>query len=277
MSKRSLRSAGSVRSDDEVLTVAQLMSRGVALDHYRDDSIEPYRARVRALSREIEVGDEDVVMARMLRAPGGASRRTFMGGRTYENGLLCSRKAGRMLHWEGGAARALLVRSESDHGVTRIASEAITLVGGDHEYTVDAVLTLPDGTEHAVEVKRDLEELRDPEYRRKLAWAAEIFRRCGIRFSIVLREEVFRSARHRRNAELIASRGFVHVPRRRRDELADLAARSGTASTLGEVAETLAPGRRLRGMAMAHALIVARRLEIDVTDRLDERTPVTIH
>ena len=49
---------------------------------------------------------------RIIRADGGGALRTFNGGLAHENGWFASRKARRLLHWEGIAQLEFITRAE---------------------------------------------------------------------------------------------------------------------------------------------------------------------
>lgn len=262
--------------------VSQLLVRGPRPDHYLDEEHEALNGRIRSLVRERDVETARLIpMARMYRAQNDGPLRTMSGNLAHENGWMTMSKAGRLLHWQGVAQRALLVRCESDFAIERVASESVGLEfphgGRIVTLTFDVETVGPHGVRTVWEVKRDERDLADPDYRHALAIAAEIFRRCGIRFGVVFRDEIFVNRIHRANAELFAARAFATVGRRHVDRLEAHALSHGANSTYGALAEALEPTAANFGKALIQALAVRRRVEIDLTGRLRSDTPLTIH
>jgi hypothetical protein len=260
------------------IPLSQLATRAPYLDAFYDPEITPDRNRLRAIIDESRPNTDKLVSAGTMYR---GQIRTFSGGLAHENGRFISRKARRLLHWEGIAQRALLIRTESDYRYISLDSECMRIVTSDgferYEHTLDVVLERPDGSELAIEVKRTERDLECPKIRAKYAATAEVLRRCGIGFEIVFADEIFVSRHHRKNAELFASRAFVCVGKHHIDRLESLAVRRGTASTYGELSEVLDPGSPLTGKAVLQALTVQRRVEIDITRPLTSDTPLTLH
>lgn len=249
-----------------------------------DPSYEPSATRLRELgvTPDLHAGiqsDELVAMGQVFTAEHGGSLRTFSGGLAHECGWWPGWKARRVQHWEGIAALEFIIRSETDPAVEWLQSEGIAflfyLAPRWHEYTADAHMRV-DGVRHVVEIKRGEDDLRDPAYRMRLAAVAEICRRCGWVFRVVLADEIYAGRLHRENCRLFADRRFVHVDRHRLDALAGFAIRRGPETTYGELAEAIAPGAIPLGEAIVQALTIRRRLRIDLTSRLYRHTPVTI-
>ncbi|URW75056.1 hypothetical protein M9980_10865 [Sphingomonas donggukensis] len=108
--------------------VSQVVMRSPRPDHFHDPEEPALRSRIRKIVRDADIdGDKLVPMATMFRAEGGGPLRTFNGGLAHENGWIPSRKARRLLHWEGEAQRALVVRCESDFAVDQVATESVGL------------------------------------------------------------------------------------------------------------------------------------------------------
>lgn len=262
--------------------VAQIAATARAVDDFVDDRFAPMRARIREIAGQHERdGDRLLPMATMVRASDGGALRTFSGGLAHENGWISCLKAKRILHWEGVAQRALIIRSMSDFAFIDINTECMRLEYSDgvtrHQHTIDVLLTRPDNSLVAVEVKRDEHDLRDVHLRRTLAGAHEIYRRCGIDFVIAFRDEIFADRHHRRNAELFASRQNVRIDRLHMLRLEDHAAAHGVRSTYGRLAEALEPASYVHGLSVLQALAVQRRVEIDIVAPLTRDTELTIH
>lgn len=264
------------------IPVTQIVLKGPQLDDYLDESVTPSRARVRALSEEFGPARRKLVsMASLVRAPHGGSLRTFSGGLSHENGWLRPYKAKGLVHWQGVAQRALVIRTETDFRYDKISTESIYLEVSDghelFEYTADVCLTAPSADELVVEVKRDENDLKDERKRKKYALVAEVLRRSGYRFEILFKDEIFINRHHRARCELFASRAFVHIDRDHLKRLEAHAFKNDCMSTYGALAEALEPRSRVLGMGVLQALTVQRRVQIDLTRRLSLDTPIIIH
>jgi len=261
--------------------ISQMLVRNPRPDHFLDPEHKAMRDRIRRIERDVEVdGDEVASVATMHRAKDGGPLRTFSGGLTHENGVMYVRKARRLVHWEGEAQRALVIRCESDFAVEGVFSENVGLEfmfeGALVRYTADVEM-IGLGRRMLVEVKRDERDLAEPKLRYKLAAVAEILRRCDIGFCVIFRDEIFRNRIHRANAELFAARAMTTVDRVHIERLEGHALKQGAESTYGALAEALEPRSPQRGRALVQAMTVRRRVEIDITRRLTTDTPLTIH
>ena len=261
----------------------QVVRDAVLHGQLRDPTIEPSRTRV--LDRrdpDMPIVDEELTgRGEMIVRADGGSLRTFSGRQAHENGWWPSQKRGRLQHWEGAAQRNALMLAESDIRVNWAQTEARRfhfLLGASwRTYTGDLEVDMFDAPTEIWEVKRDDRGLEDPEYRLTLAGVDEICRRVGMRFRIVMADEIFANRHHRDNVELVASRRFVEIGPQHIRRLDSFAARCGRETTYGALAEILEPGWASRGKAIIQGLIVRRRIEMDLTRRLTGRTPVTIH
>lgn len=217
----------------------------------------------------------------IIRSTDGGALRTFNGGLMHENGWFASRKACRLLHWQGAAQRDFLIRAEVEFSVVRMASEAVRFEfmgpGGKEVYTADVELVDPDGTITIVEIKRDKRDLSDPVYRAKLARVKQICDERGMRFRIVFRDEIWVSILHRRNVTLFASRAFTAVRPEHHHRLDNHRAKVSKLTSFGELADAIEPNDRRYGEAIVQALTVARKIEIDLTRPLFDATEVTMH
>ncbi len=262
------------------IPISQLAMRSPRLDHFEDPTRTITDRRIRRRDDVFGIDDEAVSMCTMVRAEGGGSLRTFNGGLWHENGWHASWKAGHLVHWEGETALWQLLQSETDHRVARLSSESVSFEfvhdGRDFSYTPDIEQTDPVGYVTLLEMKRGDRDLDDPEYRLKLAYVREVCRRCGIGFRVVYRDEIFRSVVHRRNVSLFASRGFVRIGDQDLATLADHRRSSGGVTTYGELAEALAPGHAAAGRALVQGMLVRRLLNMDLTSRLHDFSPITI-
>lgn len=245
-----------------------------------DPAVTPDRTRLRRLDQLPEAGDELVSMGDIFVTKHGGSIRTFTGNLAHENGWWPSFKRRRLQYWEGMTQRAYLLRCEVDPDVDWAQSEArrfeFPLGGRRHRYTCDVEVRKTDGSTEIVELKRDERDLDDEDYRLTLAGVAEICRRCGWTFKIVLAGEIFGGRHHRENVELFQSRRFARVGPEHLRRLEDFAFRQGQESTYGELAEALEPDFAPAGKAVLQALLVRRRVNIDLTQLLYDETPVQI-
>lgn len=260
--------------------VSQLAMRKPDLKAFEDLRHAASDSRIQRVDDLDEVSEEAVAMATVVRAFDGGPLRTFSGGRSHENGWHISFKAGRMLHWEGETALFKLIECEGRPDVARINTESVgfefVLNGMLVTYTIDIELVAPNGRVTLLEVKRTEHDLDEPDYRLRLAYVREVCRRCGIGFEVVFRADIFRSGIHRRNAALVASRGFVPFSDRHRSVLtAHRRTRRGE-TTYGSLAADLEPGHPVAGKAVVQAMIVSRLVDMDLTARLKDDSPVLI-
>lgn len=249
-----------------------------------DESQEPSSARLRAFgidpSIHPDIRSEGLVtMAQVITSETGGSLRTFSGGLSHECGWYSAWKPHRLLHWEGISARDFLIESECNRSVDWMVSEGIRfrfyLAPKWHTYTADVHMSVG-GLVHIVEIKAREGAIGGAEYRMVLAAVAEICRRCGWVFRLVLGTEIFTNRFHRDNCELFASRRFVRLSERTMDRLEGFAMRRGAETTYGELAEALEPTCIERGEAFIQALTVRQRIEIDLATRVYHRTPLRI-
>jgi hypothetical protein len=259
--------------------VEQEMLREDWLRTYLDASQEADsgRLRVRRLVEEEDPDDDLVAMGSIEISHDGRSLRTFTGKKATEVAIMNCPKSHRLLHVEGATAMGFVVSMQVDQAVASIVTEGMVVrwEGGRHE--PDVLLIRDDGRVSVREIKRDENDLRKPRLRRNIAIASEILRRAGFDYSVVYRRDVFANARHRRNAHLFASRGFAHVSRRQLDALDGRLATRGAEATWGEVVDLLDARDPIGAVASAQALVVRRRIEIDLTQRVSDDLPVVIH
>jgi len=226
---------------------------------YLDNSEEPDPGRllVKRLVEEAELDDEVVAMGKIDIAGDGRSLRTFTGGKASEVAIMACPKSHHMLHVEGATAEQYVISQQVAHQTLAIATEAMVVSWDGGRHLPDVLLYREHGGFVVREIKRDENDLRKPKLRRNIAIAAEIFRRAGIDYSIVYRREIFANIRHRKNAHLFASRG--------------------PEATWGEIVELLDPFDRIGAVASAQALVVRRRIEIDLTQRVHDGLPIILH
>lgn len=238
---------------------------------------DPGRLRVRRLVEEAEIDDEVIAMGSIELSADGRSLRTFSGKRASEVAIMACPKSHHMLHVEGATAEQYVISQQVAHQTLAIATEAMVVSWDGGRHLPDVLLYREHGGFVVREIKRDENDLRKPRLRRNIAIAAEILRRAGIEYSIVYRREIFANVRHRKNAYIFASRGFAHVSRGQLDALDDRLACRGPEATWGEIVELLGPLDRIGAVASAQALVVRRRIEIDLTQRVRDDLPIILH
>ena len=252
----------------------------------RDDAVQPTLAPTPAEmypppARYVREPKPDKADVRIVRAADGGALRTFNGGLAHENGWLASKKAGRLLHFEGIAQRDFLVRAEVEPGVLTMASEAVRFEfsgpGGKEIYTADVELIAPDHTTTIIEIKRDRRDLSDPAYRDKLARVKQICDEYGMRFRVIFKDQIWLSIVHRRNATLFASRAFTSIRPEHRQRLEKHRSKTDGLTTFGDLADAIEPNNRRYGEAIVQGLTVARKVKIDLTRPLFDATQVTLH
>lgn len=264
------------------IPLSQKVVRGVELHRQlRDISFEPDRTRLIPIE-EMPFADERLTsMGEMIMEADGGSLRTFSGNRAHENGWWPSRKRRRLQHWEGTAQRFALLALECDFTVEWAQTEPCLLrfpIGSTwYEWYADMLVSRFNGPDELWEIKRDERQLEDPEYRLKLAGAEEICRRIGMKFRLVMADDIFVDRFHRDNLELFASRRFVSVPPAHMRRFEAFALKNGPQTTYGELANAIDPACPSRGAAIIQGLTVRRRVEVDLRETLTNRTPMTIH
>jgi len=262
---------GGAPQADVRTSIERMFVRQHGPDRFADEGVLPSSARLRWPIERRTIRREELAMCHMIRAEGGGPLRSFSGGLAHETGWHHSRKADRMLGWEGETAYELLIAAESDHAVMRIEAESVAfesvLDGIPFHYTIDAELIMADGTITFVEVKRTEADLRDERLRDVLAFVREACRRCGIRFLVVFRGGIWADRHHRRNAHLVARHAFVPIDPEHRLAIRRHFEEADGATTRGALAAALAPGRPVLGCALVDACMIERLVRIDLTGR----------
>lgn len=265
------------------IPVSQEIVRDLPLPlQMRDPSILPSRANlIVASALEGKADPNFVLTAEMKVSSDGGSLRLMSGASGHETGWFPSWKRKRLQHWEGMTQLYTLLKAECDHDVLWAQSEArrfcFMLDGRWREYTCDVEIMMADGTRRIIENKADERSLRDPDYRLTLAGVHEICRRVGFQFEVVMADEVFVDRHHRDNIELFAGRAFTTVTPKHLRTIDAFAAKEGDVTTYGAMAALLEPDFPPLGKAVMQALCVRRKLEIDLTGHLSDRTLVKIH
>lgn len=264
------------------IPIEQALVADLALERQLvDPAIRPSRSNIVPALRMPEVGAEMNVGAEMFVERNGGSLNWVHGRQTSDCGWWVSYVTQTLQHWRGWAHHMALKKAEVAWSVQRAQSEArafrFHLGGKWRYYTCDLEVIRTDGAIEIIELKANERNLKDPDYRLTLAGVAEICRRVGMRFRLVLADELFADRHHRHNVELFASRRFAHVSTDHIRRLEGHAMRNGPETTYGELASLLQPDWPVAGKAVIQALLVRRRVKIDLTGLVSDSSPVTIH
>ncbi|HEY0312264.1 MAG TPA: hypothetical protein VGC56_07180 [Allosphingosinicella sp.] len=263
--------------------LSQKLVAGIDLhSQLRDPSFRPDRTRLVPRGEELPVADERLTsMGEMIMEADGGSLRTFSGKLAHENGWWPGWKRQRLQHWEGTTQRSALLAAECDFAVAWAQSEPCLLrfpIGDQwYEWYADLLVNRVDGPDELWEIKKDERQLEDSTYRLKLACADEICRRIGMRFRLVMAEEIVENRHHRDNLETFAGRRFVTMTPEQIRRFEGFAVNRGTETTYGELANVIDPRCPARGAAVVQGLTVRRRVEIDLRKLLTNCTPLRIH
>jgi hypothetical protein len=265
------------------IPLSQEVVAGINLHrHLHDPMFEADRTRLILRDEEMPLADERLTsMGEMIMEANGGSLRTFSGNLAHENGWWPGWKRQRLQHWQGMTQRYALIAAESDFKVAWAQSEPCLLrfpIGDQwYEWYADLLVNLVHGPDELWEIKKDEQQLKDPMYRLKLAGVAEICRRIGRRFRLVMAEDIVENRHHRDNIETFASRRFVTIPPEHLRRFEAFAMNRGSETTYGELANFIDPCCPARGAAVIQGLTVRRRVEIDLRELLTNRTPLRIH
>lgn len=266
------------------VNVGDHMLFAAGTDDFVDPTLVPSADRVRSL-----IGGHDydfglVPRARMVRARDGAPHgalRAFAGNMSHENGLVASFKTGRMLSWQGESHYHAVIKAETSHDVIAVATESVRFEWVDHgvrhKYTVDLELIPEKGPTRLIEVKRDERDLQDPALCRSLAIVAEICRCSAVQFDIVFGRDVFVSDVHRGQAAKFASQAQVLPTGEDVRAFLAHAKETGGTSTFKGLSRALRPDCERMGNALVRSMTVRRLVEIDLTARVRDDTPVILH
>lgn len=265
-----------------VISLSQKVVKDIELHRQlRDPRVLPDRTRL-IPTADLPIADERLTtMGQMIVANHGGSLRTFSGNLAHENGWWSSYKRRRLQHWEGETQRYALLAAECDFTTEWAQSEPCCIRAplGDEwfEWYADLHVRRYNDVDELWEIKRNEKSLEDPRYRLKLAIMEEICRRIGIRFRLIMANEIILNRHHRENLELFASRRFLRIPPEHMRRFEAFAMTERTETTYGELARVLDPTRPIMGAAIIQALTVRRRVEIDLRAMLSPTTPLHIH
>jgi len=212
----------------------------------------------------------------VLPEDGRPIRSVITGRRTQVTGSYASRKAGRSQVFESMVERAFYMLCEVDTWVVDYRAQPFrfefSLGGKWRTYIPDCVCLLADGSINVVELKSDFRDLKDHDYQAKLDCVRRL---CGLldwRFSIVRRRHLERSKVFQRNVERVQQDRLTAFAEREVYRATDILVRGP--ACFGDVADAVRGTPA--GMAIVHAMMVARILEIDLARPLNDDSPVRL-
>ena len=246
----------------------------------------PRRLR-RVAERWLPVGNSSLLARIVVLQHGGHQRPVITRGSKHLRFRYLSTKTGTMQLGEGKGEEWLANLNEVWTDVVDYECHPfeihITRNGRVQRYRPDAVRQLADGTIELIEVKRDEDDLRDPEYRELLAIVAEIARLCGWVFSVLHLRDIrgpqpFGNPRalpeRLRNVDALFGNRTLELDRHER-RVAGRTVAKGTPVAWGELRDQLAPHDPLQGDAVIERLLAGGMLQTDLDLRFTPRTMLT--
>lgn len=248
---------------------------------YRDehdvDRIE-VAAPLTAITTDQQLDGRLGVGARIVMDPHGRPLRTIIvnGGKRI-TGFYVSRKGGTAMPYESFTELNALHQCEVDTDVEDYCAQPHRLefiVGGEpRRYTPDIACNLSDGTVEIREVKGAFSPELNLYEARRHEIARTVYESLGWRFRVVRAADIERPSIAFANRAVIQRHAMAAVPADREIAALSLLARASTGIvSLGRLSEVLGHGPL--GVARACALMVRRRLAIDLDHRLGPNSPV---
>ena len=210
--------------------------------------------------------------------PHGRPLRTIIqnGGKRI-TGFYASLKAGTAMPYESFVEQNGIYRWEVDTNVVDYRTQPHRVEWHDGQrkrrYTPDVACDMADGSVEIIEIKGTFSPELDPVEAARHDFVRSIYARLGFRFRIVRACEIERPATVFANRAIVQRSAHVQVPADRTYAALDLlAAAPGGVVALGRLAEVL--GGSPLGVARACALMVRRKVAIDLTTRFGPNSPV---
>ncbi|MGI4878579.1 MAG: hypothetical protein ACRYG4_13950 [Janthinobacterium lividum] len=198
------------------------------------------------------------------------------GGR-HQRQRLVSRKMGATQVSEGRGEELLAMYNEVQGRIPYYKCHPFLItaagVGRTFGYRPDAIRQWRDGTIELIEVKRTVDDLRDPDLREKLGIIAEFARLCGWVFRILYLADISGPGPRTANVEALYGRRTMKLT----SEEATLAAaisRKGKPTTWGELRRILCASDPLHGDALIECLSARGQLLVDLDERFTTATVV---
>jgi hypothetical protein len=215
--------------------------------------------------------------ARLVTTPDGKPIRSIITGRRrIVTGSYASRKARRALVHESMNERAFFLHSEVDTEILDYMSQPLRLEfvldGRSRTYIADCLRQKVDGSLELVEVKHDQRALRDPDYALKLQAVAQVCQALKWSFRVVHGAPLRAKSVLNTNVGIVQQYRFVSFGAREVHVAAEATALAGGEIALGRLAESL--GERRIGRAQICAMMVGRKLRIDLENALNDDSPV---
>lgn len=238
-----------------------------------DDAILAPASRADRLSWEHLASQATLV----LPSNGCSIRSIITGRRVITTGVYASRKSGRAHPYESMNERAFFMHCEVNTNVVdyRVQPFRFEFVidGTKRTYIPDAVVLLADGTVEVIEIKNDRRFLKDVDYQTKLSAVEEICRQVDWRFRIVLKQALYTPTIRWQAIEDIQSWAFTDYAISDVYRVAAYLHAIGS-GPLADVADRL--GRRPLGVAKLKAMMVARIVDLDISEPLGDQTRVSL-
>jgi hypothetical protein len=234
-----------------------------------DYSIDPSRLRLRRVATSWSAGEQPSSLLASLTVldHGGYAAPIVTGGKKHLTVRLSSRKTGERQMLEGPSELFLGMDSEVRWDVRDWQAHPIVFEfvynGRPLVYHLDLMRQLRDGSIDCIEAKRTPRDLRDPDYRTKLACVAEICRRVGWRFLIHYKAEIRGCITRIRNVEALFGRTYQHVERRQEDAVRRFE-QDGAPLEWGTLRDRISPAYKILGNAVIHHMITRARIAADL-------------
>lgn len=212
----------------------------------------------------------------VLPKDGRPIRSVITGRRAQVTGSYASRKAGRSQVFESMVERAFYMLCEVDTWVVDYRAQPFrfefSLGGKWRTYIPDCVCLMADGSINVVELKSDFRDLKDQDYQTKLDCVRRLCGLLGWRFSLVRRRHLEKSKVLQRNVERVQQDRLTAFAEREIYRATGILAQGP--ACFGDVADAVQGTPA--GMAVVHAMMVARILEIDLARPLNDDSPVRL-
>jgi hypothetical protein len=234
---------------------------------YQSRSSSPLDRTIKA-ALSLPERNEHAIAGRLVLAKDGRPIRSILTGRrALVTGSYASRKAGRSQVFESMTERSFFMHCEVLTKVVDYRAQPFRFefnFGGKwRTYIADCIRLLDNGLLEVVELKSDLRDLQDHDYRGKIECVRQLCSLLGWRFRIIRRPHLQKCPIRASNIEFIQQDRLTafdeHHVYRVMDRLAD------GPSTLGDLADHL--GVRQSGIAILNAMMVARIIKIDLRRR----------
>lgn len=142
---------------------------------------------------------------------------------------------------------------------------------GPFSYRPDTVRLFRNGRIEVGEVKRDEKDVRDPEYRERMAEVRELCRICGWDFNILYPRDTIGTETRRRNVMALFCRMSMGLTRQE-EKVAGRLVANGSPIEWGDLRDRLAPSDPLQGDAVIECLLARGMLSTEIDARFTNAT-----